>query len=90
MFICKKCNAMFDEPLSVKVNQSGRGEVPYYERESCCPACGSPDIIEAKQCFFCGEYFDPEELSLILYYPKGQDLGKPEWSCPSCRGAEDD
>lgn len=93
MLVCTKCGHVADNDADEWVvhkyfnpvdERGGFTEVEYY-----CPICGGDEVVEAKKCDHCGEYFDPDTLVLAtVEYPPDDEY--PDGSedilevCPEC------
>lgn len=53
MFICRECEAIFDEPKTIEEHHP-YGMTYATEYWDVCPQCESTDFTEAKQCERCG------------------------------------
>lgn len=64
MLKCLECGEFFERNDAV-YSSSYVGEhfgTPVSQRVLCCPTCGSDDLIPAKSCKICGEYFGEDDI----------------------------
>lgn len=55
MYICNKCEAVFETPDTYKEHHP-YGMTSATEIFAVCPHCGDTDFDEAKRCEHCGEF----------------------------------
>ena len=56
MYICEVCGEVFTEPNVIE-ERHPYGDGYATEDWYACPCCESTDIVEAKKCAGCGEWF---------------------------------
>ena len=78
MLVCTDCGfvaAEGSEDWVPHTNNIHLGELGCYsEKYICCPNCGCTEIVVAKQCEHCREYFDPNTLVVAtVEYPPDEE-----------------
>ena len=61
MTICTDCGATFEYPGTYETCNGMEG--PYTETVDICPECKCEDLADARQCQYCGEWFDENDLT---------------------------